>query len=92
MTKLEFKPSSLSHLLLLPIVLHPKSQCTFQFPPSTGRPNQTILDLFSCFLLHDMSSARFRLDGLVVLGLLCLINSFAANALFPLFVASNYVA
>lgn len=55
---------------------------------------------FSNFFRHISKRVRYQpvrvICGLVavvvVLGLLCLINSVAANALFSLFVASNYVA
>ncbi|RJE21117.1 Permease [Aspergillus sclerotialis] len=55
---------------------------------------------FSSFFRHISKRIRYQpvnvICGLVVVvvvfGLLCLINSVAANALFSLFVASNYVA
>ena len=55
---------------------------------------------FSNFFRHISKRIRYQpvnvICGLVVVvvvfGLLCLINSVAANALFSLFVASNYVA
>lgn len=55
---------------------------------------------FSTYFRHVSKRVRYQpvraICGLVVIsiifGLLCLINSVAANALFSLFVASNYVA
>ncbi|KAE8155055.1 amino acid/polyamine transporter I [Aspergillus avenaceus] len=55
---------------------------------------------FSSYLRHVSKRVRYQpvraIVGLVavciIFGLLCLINSVAANALFSLFVASNYVA